>query len=412
MAYPPYQSLLHPAQLQVLSEFRRFNVLCCGRRWGKTVLGRDVAAEVALAGYPVGWFAPEYRYLSEAWRELVKSLEPYTTRTNATEHRIELVTGGTLDMWSLDSGNAGRSYKYRRVVVDEAAMVPDLLTVWSEAIRPTLADLRGDAWFMSTPRGRNDFWQLHQYGIDPLRDDWMSWQMPTSSNPFIHPDEIEAARRELPDRVFQQEYLAEFLEDSAVFRKVREAATAKYQGYAQDGHASNPKHRYVVGVDWGKYEDYSVFAVIDSTTRELCHLDRSNRIDYTLQIGRLKDLCTRFEAKHIVMESNANDTTVELARKAELPIREFRTTNESKQNIIEGLMLGLEQSKLKILNEPVLLGELQSFEATRLPGGGLRYAAPPGGHDDTVMALALAWDAAKDSHPVTVQSYQPVRGRG
>lgn len=396
--------------MQILAERRRFNVVNCGRRWGKTVLGLDIAVEYALSGQPVGWFAPEYRYLSEAWRDLVKATAPYTTRSNATEHRIELVTGGTVEMWSLDGGNAGRSRKYARAIVDEAAMVPDLLTVWSDAIRPTLTDLRGDAWFLSTPRGRNDFWQLYQHGLDPLRNEWACWQMPTATNPFIDAREIEAARRDNPERSFQQEYLAEFLEDSAVFRKIREAATAKYQGYAQDGISSHPKHRYVIGVDLAKYEDYSVFTVIDTTTKEQCHMDRSNRIDYTMQIKRLEDLCKRFEAKSVVMESNANDTTIELARKVGLPIREFRTTNESKQNIIEGLMLGLEQGKLKILNDPVLIGELQAFEATRLPGGGLRYAAPAGYHDDTVMALALAWDAAKDSQPVTVQSYQPVRG--
>jgi hypothetical protein len=366
---------------------------------------------MALHGHPVGWFAPEYRYLSEAWRELVKLLAPYSVRTNATEHRIELVTGGVIEMWSLDGGNAGRSRKYARVIVDEAAMVPNLMTVWSEAIRPTLADLRGDAWFMSTPKGRNDFFQLYQYGLDPLREDWNCWKMPTSTNPFIHPDEIEAARLELPERVYQQEYRAEFLEDSAVFRKVKEAATAKWQEYAQHGYPSKPDHTYIIGVDWGKYEDYSVFAVVDATTKELCHLDRSNHIDYTAQIRRLEDLSKRFKAKQVVVETNSNETTIELIRKTSIPVREFTTSNASKQNIIEGLMLGLEQSKLRIVDNPILLGELQSFEATRLPGGGLRYAAPPGGHDDCVMALAMAWDAAKDSRPVVVQKYEPVRGR-
>lgn len=351
---------------------------------------------MALGGYPVGWFAPEYRYLSDAWRDMVKLLEPYTTRSNATEHRVELVTGGVVEMWSLDGGNAGRSRKYARAIIDEAAMVSGLADIWGQAIRPTLTDLRGDAWFMSTPKGRNDFWQLWQRGQDGLDSEWASWQLPTSSNPFIVQDEIEAARRELPERVFAQEYLAEFLEDSAVFRRIKEAATAKLQGYAQDGHPSHPKHSYVVGVDWGKYEDYSVFAVVDTTIGELCYLDRSNRIDYTLQIKRLEDICKRYQVSEVIAEVNANLTTIELMKQANLPVREFTTTNQSKQNIIEGLMLGLEQSKLKILNEPTLLAELQAFEATRLPGGGLRYAAPEGYHDDCVMALALAWDGAKN----------------
>lgn len=394
---------MHPAQLRVIQERRRFNVVNCGRRWGKTVLGTDVTAELALLGYPVSWFAPAYRYLSEAWRDIGKTLKPYIVRSNASEYRMELVTGGTIEMWSLDGGNAGRSRKNARVVVDEAAMVPNLLSIWNDAIRPTLTDLRGDAWFLSTPKGRNDFWTLFQYGVDELRDEWMCWQMPTSTNPFIPADEIEAAKREMPERSFSQEYLAEFLEDSAVFRRIRESATAREQGYAQDGHASHPKHQYIIGVDWGKYEDYSVFAVIDASTRELCHLDRSNRIDYTAQVRRLEDLCKRFQVSAVIAESNSNATTIELLRKAKLPVREFVTTNQSKHNIIEGLMLGLEQGKLKILDDPILISELQAFEATRLPGGGLRYAAPNGYHDDCVMALALAWDAVHDSVPVRVE---------
>jgi hypothetical protein len=389
--------------LKVLEEKRRFNVLDCGRRWGKTVLGIDLAAEVALSGYPVGWFAPTYKLLSEAWRDLLKVLRPYVIRANATDHRVELVTGGVVEMWSLDSEDGGRSRKYARVIIDEAAMVPQLLVAWNDAIRPTLTDLRGDAWFMSTPKGRNDFWQLYQRGLDPFQTEWACWQMPTSTNPFIPPGEVEAARLDSPEDTFRKEYLAEFLEDSAVFTKVRESATAKEQGYAQDGYPSHPRHSYVVGVDWGKYEDYSVFAVIDTTVRELCHLDRSNHLDYTLQVRRLEDICKRYQVSQVIAEGNAQATTIELLRKANLPVREFTTSNVSKQNIIEGLKLGLEQGRLKILDNSVLLSELQAFEATRLPGGGLRYAAPSGYHDDCVMALALAWDAAKDSNPVRVE---------
>lgn len=386
-----------------MSERKRFNVLDCGRRWGKTLLGIDVAAEVALVGYPVGWFAPEYKYLSEAWRDMKEKLNPYIVRDNVTERRIELATGGVVEMWSLESGNAGRSRKYARVIIDEAAMAPNLMATWSDAIRPSLTDLRGDAWFLSTPKGRNDFWQLYQHGLDPLREDWICWQMPTSTNPFIDAGEIEAARLEAPERTFAQEYLAEFLEDSAVFRRIRESATAKQQGFAQDGHASHPKHTYVVGVDWGKYEDYSVFAVIDATIGELCFLDRSNRIDYVVQIERLKELCKRYEITRVIAEGNAQDTTIELIRKAGLPVDVFTTTNVSKQYIIEALMLGLEQGKLKILNDEVLLSELQAFEQTKLPGGSWRYAAPEGYHDDCVMALAMAWSVARTNGPMRVE---------
>jgi hypothetical protein len=383
--------------LRTIREHKRFNVLDCGRRFGKTVEGKDLAVEMMLAGYPVGWFAPEYKYLLEVWNELKFQLGSVISRSNETERRIELVTGGHIEMWSLERGNAGRSRKYARVIVDEAAMVPGLMKKWGEDIRPTLTDLKGDAWFMSTPKGRNDFYQLWLRGQDPLDADWMSWQMPTTANPFIDPEEIESARKDMLERTFAQEHLAEFLEDSAVFRKIKEAATAQPQRYTNDGFDPEPRHGYVVGVDWGKYEDYSVFSVIDANTKELCYLDRSNRVDYLIQLERIKDICRRFNILEIIAEGNAQTTTIELLRGTGLPVREFTTTNASKQYIIEQLMLGLEQSTLKILPDPVLLGELQSFEATKTPSGAIRYAAPEGYHDDCVMSLALAWDGCKGS---------------
>jgi len=382
--------------LRVALQAKRFNVLDCGRRWGKTVLGIDLAAEIALYGHPVGWFAPEYKFLSEAWRDLVGLLEPYTVRSNATEMRIELITGGVIEMWSLDGPNAGRSRKYARVIVDEAAMVPGLLDIWGKAIRPTLTDLKGDAWFMSTPNGRNDFWQLYLRGQDPLEPEWMSWQLPTVSNPFIDPDEIEAARRELVEKTFQQEYLAEFLEDGAVFSKIHEAATAKWQEYAQDGHPSHPAHSYVIGCDWGMMEDYSVFAVIDVTTKELVNLDRSNHISYTMQITRLVDLCKRFGVHRVVAENNAQASTIEMIRAAGLMVTEFHTSNESKQNIIEALKWAFEKGTLKIVKHDALIGELQAFQETKTAGGRRAFSAPKNGHDDCVMALAIAWDVAKN----------------
>ena len=375
----------------------------------------DACIEAALAyGYPVAWFAPTYKYLADVWRDMRESLLPYTTRSDSTERRIELVGGGVVDMWTLDGGDAGRGRKYRRVVIDEAALVPNLANVWTAAIRPTLTDLAGDAFFLSTPRGRNDFWALYQQGIDSLQDEWRCWQMPTCTNPFIRPDEIEAARHDLPERVFQQEYLAEFLEDSAVFRGIREAATARPQRWSMDElDTHGPRHEYIVGVDWGKYEDYSVFAVIDATTSELCHLDRSNHIEYQLQLERLKQLVGLFSARQVIAESNSvGDPLAEQLRRAGIPLQEFTTTNRSKQELIEALMLALEQGKIKILNDPVLIAELQAFEVTRLPGGGLRYAAPEGYHDDCVMALALAWSDARrrvDRKPLQVERTRTVR---
>jgi hypothetical protein len=117
-------------------------------------------------------------------------------------------------------------------------------------------------------------------------------------------------------------------------------------------------------------------------------------VDYDVQLGRLEALAARFKPDTIVVERTGQDALIEQLRKTNLPFRPFDTTNQTKKALIDRLILAFENSELSILPDPVLIGELQAFQATKLPSGQLRYAAPEGQHDDTVMALALAWSAA------------------
>lgn len=190
------------------SEKRRFNVLNCGRREGKTDEAERQLTETALAGLPAAYLCPTYKMLTQVWRDLVELLP--MARKLVAEYRLELPGGGSIDMWSGDdAANAIRGRKYAKIVVDEAALIPGLQEAWERSIRPTLTDLRGEAWFMSTPRRGGTFEVLFErgQGDDP---EWKSWKMPTSMNPFIDPAEIEAARGSMSEQAFAQEYEADF----------------------------------------------------------------------------------------------------------------------------------------------------------------------------------------------------------
>lgn len=361
-----------------------------GRRFGKTTLGIHVLIQPVLKGYPVAFFSPTYKMLSDVWRDMATVLQPIVKRVSVQERRLELVTGGVVDMWSLEDGNAGRGRKYKRVVVDEAAMIAHLEQAWNAAIRPTLTDFQGDAWFMSTPRGYNFFRTMYGWGQDDAHPDWMSWQMPTSANPYIKASEIEAARAQLPERIFAQEYLAEFLADGGgVFRNVQAAATATAQERAQDS------HQYVIGVDWGRTNDATVFMVIDVTTRELVCTDRMTQTDYHRQTERLRALWDKFGQCQVIAEFNSmGGPLVEQLQNEGVTVRGFVTTNATKAEIIDALALAFERGTLKILDDALTVGELQAYESERLPSGLVRYSAPEGMHDDSVIALALAWHGA------------------
>lgn len=386
---------LHEAQREVDTHSARFNVACMGRRFGKSVLSRRRLLRAALKGEPTAYFAPTYKMLADYWRETALELHDVLDKSNVQEKRLELVGGGSIDMWSLDEPNAARGRKYAHVAIDEAAMIARLGEAWQEVIRPTLADYEGTADFYSTPRGRNFFWQLYQRGQDPQQTDWASWQMPTAANPYIKASEIEAARLELPERVFSQEYLAHFLEDGGgVFRRVLESATAKEREKGEGG-------QYVIGVDWGRSNDFTVICVIDVNTRELVYMDRFNQIEYSVQSQRLQAICEKFKPDAVIAESNSiGEPIIDRLRKDyNMPVRGFQTTNATKAQVIDGLGLAFERGDIRILNDPVLIGELQAYEMERLPSGLMRYGAPSGMHDDCVMSLALAWHGANNSKP-------------
>src|SRR5947199_861050 len=93
---------LHPAQWQVVQEAKRFNVVNCGRRWGKTVLGMDRLIHPALQGKPVAWFSPTNKLMADAWREIRSTLAPVTRNKCEQEKRLELIGGGGIEFWSWD----------------------------------------------------------------------------------------------------------------------------------------------------------------------------------------------------------------------------------------------------------------------------------------------------------------------
>jgi hypothetical protein len=120
-----------------------------------------------------------------------------------------------------------------------------------------------------------------------------------------------------------------------------------------------------------------------------------------VQRARLGALAARYNPSAIIAESNSiGEPIIEQLQRDGLPVTGFQTTNATKAAIIEALALAFEQGSIKILNDPVLIGELQAYEMARLPSGMTRYGAPEGLHDDTVMSLALAWSAVADSGPL------------
>lgn len=201
----------HSAQIKIIHESKRFNVLCCGRRFGKSQLGIDRAILKMLAGKRIGWFAPIDKVLDDAWELFKDLLEPVMIHKDENKKRIKVIGGGRLEMWTMEAKLVARSRKYHEVFLDEAAKIDNLRERFNKEIRPTLSDYQGGAWFLSTPDGDGDFKEMYDRWEVNQEPEWMSWHMPTWENPFIPKAEIEAVKKELPEIVFDQEYGALFI---------------------------------------------------------------------------------------------------------------------------------------------------------------------------------------------------------
>lgn len=380
----------HAGQRQVHESSARFKVLAAGRRWGKTRLGVNECLDVASKGGRAWWVSPSYKTSEVGWRPLRRIAGRANAKIRKVDRNIVLPGGGTVTVRSADNPDSLRGEGLDFVVLDECAFMKQ--EAWLGALRPALSDRLGRALFISTPKGRGWFWQLWQQGKQGDKD-YESWQFPTSVNPYIAESEIEAAHRNLPERVFRQEYLADFIEDAgAVFRRVMDCATA-------DGCEEPVKdHEYLFGVDWGKLNDFTVIIVLDIVTKAAVYLDRFNQIDYAIQTQRLHALAEKFKPTTIIAERNSmGEPLIEQLQRMNLPVQPFLTTSATKTQAIESLVLAFERQEIAIIPDQVLIGELQAYTMDKLPSGRLHYSAPAGMHDDTVMALALAWHGIGNS---------------
>lgn len=409
----------HPGQQHVREYARRFNWVSAGRRWRKTTLAMSIAVESALAGGSYIWGAPTFDQVRIGFSETKRALGGYA-EFNQGRMTVVLPEGGEIIFRSLDNPDNARGHTADGVIIDEVGFIKP--AAWHEVLRPMLIDTGGWLWAMGTPNGRNFFWQEWMKARDYA--DVMSWQVPTLGvkitdrglvrdphpleNPDIPFDEIKKLFETMPERVFRQEILAEFMESGGgVFRRVNESATAAPQEKRQPAYTNGEEkgwHQYVMGIDWGKLSDFSVIIVIDLNTSEVVYMDRFNQIDYAVQVGRLNVLVDKFKPVQIIAERNAmGEPLVEQLQRQGLPVTGFTTTNATKAAAVDALALAFERGAIKILNDPVLVGELQAFEMDRTPSGMIRYSAPEGLHDDCVIALALAWQGAMSKPmPLTV----------
>ncbi len=360
----------HTNQQRILESQSRFRVVMCGRRFGKSELSQIEIITNALLGKNVAYITPTYQ-LARVFFERLTQAVPF--QSNKSELTIKFPNGGSVDFFTGERMDNLRGRKFHLVVVDEASFIPNLEDGWLNSIRPTLTDYKGRAIFLSTPKGKNFFYSLFLKGGEP---DWESFRFSTYDNPYIDKGEIDDARTQLPEVVFEQEYMANPAENSS------NPFGSSY--IKQCTFPISQESPIVYGVDLAKAVDWTVIIGLDRNG-SVCHFDRFQK-DWRQTKQTILSLN---KAPILIDSTGVGDPIFEDLQREGLAINGFKFSSTSKQQLMEGLSSAIQQRKITY-PEGNIVNELEVFEY-QYTATGVRYSAPPGFHDDCVMSLALAW---------------------
>jgi phage terminase large subunit len=238
----------HVRQKSIIYHKKRFKVMVCGRRFGKTTAAL-IACMLRAIEKPksiIFYIAPTYRQAkSIAWSMLSEWVGQAYARKNEQELVLELPNGSKIYLKGADNPDSLRGTYVHFMVLDEYADIKP--QVWDEVLRPQTIDTRADVWFMGTPRGFDHFhalWKDAHSG--KLGDDWVAYRLTSYDNPHMPKEEIDKAREQSDPRAFAQEYLAEFVQfEGLVYADFKQAEHVQHFDIKKISGVD------VVGLDWG-----------------------------------------------------------------------------------------------------------------------------------------------------------------
>jgi phage FluMu gp28-like protein len=390
---------LHQGQLMIvqdiLSTDAMFYTICTPRQFGKSFMAVQLMLYYAL-NFPnskLMFTTPVYAQASKVFKELMQGIKDagVIDRFNAAENSVIFINGSELFFKSIQQPDNLRGYSIDYLFLDEAAMYKD--EIFSAVLRPMLT-VRGKKCFLfSTPKGKNFFYSLYSKGLNSLDIRYRSYIGSSEFNPFANKEEIEDARKTLPESLFRQEYLAEFIDDGGeVFLNVNANSTIK----AWEQPISSKI--YYAGIDLGRQDDFTVLTIFDNLGNNV-YTYRKNKVEWTSIITELAQILNIYKPRYTLVECNGiGDVVFSMLKQKFSNITPWITSNQSKQDIIEELILGFQDNEIKIATKslfPELHLEISdfSFEYSRKTRK-IMYAAR-NGHDDTIMSMAIANHARK-----------------
>ncbi len=376
----------------ILQSDVKHHVACVGRQYGKSMMAMNLVLYWAINDGPckVLWVSPVYSQTAKVMKELMEAIgaSGIVDRCNYSDNYIKLKNGSEIYFRSAERYDNIRGMTMKYGVVDEAAFCKN--EAWTEAIKPVFLVQGKKILFISTPKGSNWFKELYQLGKSDDHPNYKSYKGSSYDTPFIADSEIDDAKRTLPENVFRQEYLAAFIDSGGeVFQNIDKNTFTQY---------SRPEGKVYCGIDLGKQEDHTVATFIDANGK-IIDIYRNNQVEWSVMVKDILSLIKKWNATTMVEVNSIGDVIFEQIKQQWQDTHPFITSSKSKNEIIEGLILDMNETTIQIPSEELfgpLYQELSVFTYTYNPKTrNIKYGHPAGLHDDTVMSLAIGNYARK-----------------
>lgn len=372
----------HPGQQSIVDSLSRFSVICTGRQWGKTTLMVRLAVEAMLKGKKVGLWLPDFQtYLEPYWERLMEVLpKELITKASTQQHVIRLLNKGSLHIFTCEKKRAGQGHTLDLALIDEAATIKTIVEMWNKTIEPTIRIRRGKAIFTSTPDGRDGFWQLSERRHTD--DEWSLHHARTIDTPYLEDDERQKILA-LPrnNAAVRQEYWAEFIEEGGSVYPVQIVWEPNDIDYTQ---------AVRIGIDLAKMSDYTVISIWDDQNRQL-ELHRWNQQSWESIVDKIVYILSKWRNADVIIDGTGvgNPVCDQIEEKMpHLTFDRFIFTQTSRNRILEGLALYMDDQACQWLDDDIQKSELEGFRRLMRNGRVCLESSAP--HDDTVMAAAMA----------------------
>ena len=375
----------------------KFITVVFSRQSGKTVLMLVLCIQwMMYANKSIAYICRNFVLAKRLYKELIRILPKEILKSaNANDLTIESRKGSTLSFFSAEQGASLRGQTFDYMICDEFAFhkmeQPDGTHLWNDILSPTLKARGKKCIFVSTPLGKNNiFHEMYQRGLSDEFPKYVSILKTIYDDGFITPDEIEEIRKSIPELSFKQEYLCEWLEDglsffqgySDCFDVERYNGTKSWIGLDCSGDGSDSTICAKIN-EKGEVELFEAVGTLDMKYRQIANfIDKTNPVAVYGEINGLGSPMLN-EVKKLVRHKSR--------------IYEWVTNNSSKEEIISNLAVEIANKDIHFMkNDMKLYNELGNFVVTVSKSRKLTFAARGSGHDDRVMATAMALKCKQD----------------